>query len=154
MPSLVVINGDIMTIDFANFTPLMSLIGGMLIGLAALFLMAMNGRVMGISGILGGLTNTAAKDKSWRIAFIIGTILGPFLVMMASGTTIEIRPVSGGVILMTAGLLVGLGTSIGSGCTSGHGICGLARFSTRSLAAVCIFMATAIATVALIRHVL
>ena len=143
-----------MTIDFANFTPVMSLIGGILIGLAALFLMAMNGRVMGISGILAGLTNSANKDRSWRIAFIIGTIIGPFIVMMFSGNPIEIRPVSGGFMLMAAGLIVGLGTSIGSGCTSGHGICGLARFSTRSLAAVCIFMATAIATVAIIRHVL
>ena len=143
-----------MTIDYANFTPVMSLIGGVLIGFAALFLMAMNGRVMGISGILGSLTNSSTKDRSWRIAFIIGTIIGPFLVMMATGTPIEIRPVSGGVILMTAGLIVGLGTSIGSGCTSGHGICGLARLSTRSLAAVCIFMASAIVTVGLIRHVL
>ena len=143
-----------MTIDYANFTPVMSLIGGVLIGFAALFLMTMNGRVMGISGILGSLTNSSTKDRSWRIAFIIGTIIGPFLVMMATGTPIEIRPVSSGVVLMTAGLIVGLGTSIGSGCTSGHGICGLARFSTRSLAAVCIFMATAIATVAVIRHVL
>ena len=143
-----------MTIDYANFTPVMSLIGGVLIGFAALFLMAMNGRVMGISGILGSLTNSSTKDRSWRIAFIIGTIIGPFLVMMATGTPIEIRPVSGGVILMTAGLIVGLGTAIGSGCTSGHGICGLARLSTRSLAAVCIFMASAIVTVGLIRHVL
>ncbi len=145
-----------MTIDFANFTPLLSLAGGVLIGLAALFLMAMNGRVMGISGILGGLINTgtAAQDRPWRLAFIVGTIAGPFVVMLITGGGIEIRPVSGGVMLMTAGLLVGLGTSIGAGCTSGHGICGLARLSVRSLAAVCIFMVAAIVTVAVVRHVL
>ena len=143
-----------MTIDFANFTPVMSLIGGLLIGLAALFLMAMNGRVMGISGILAGLTNSANKDRSWRIAFIIGTIIGPFIVMMFSGNPIEIRPVSGGFMLMASGLIVGLGTSIGSGCTSGHGICGLSRFSLRSLVATLSFMAAGFVTVLVTRHLM
>lgn len=143
-----------MTIDFDHFTPWMSLSGGILIGLAALILMAMNGRIMGISGILGGLVNsaTSSQDRPWRLAFIIGTIIGPFIVMMITGTSLAIRPVAGGVLLMTAGLLVGLGTSIGSGCTSGHGICGLARLSTRSLAAVMLFMTSAIITVAIMRH--
>ena len=143
-----------MTIDFDHFTPWMSLSGGILICLAALILMAMNGRIMGISGILGGVVNsaTSSQDRPWRLAFIIGTIIGPFIVMMITGTSLAIRPVAGGVLLMTAGLLVGLGTSIGSGCTSGHGICGLARLSTRSLAAVMLFMTSAIITVAIMRH--
>ena len=148
--------GDHMTIDFDHFTPLMSLVGGIMIGAAALILMACSGRVMGISGILSGLTqkHQNTSEIPWRLAFVIGTILGPFLVMMVTGQGIEIRPSAHGPLLMLGGLIVGLGTAIGSGCTSGHGICGLARFSTRSLAAVMMFMATAIITVALIRHVL
>lgn len=148
--------GDFMTIDFDHFTPLMSLFGGVMIGGAALILMAFSGRVMGISGILAGLTQSHQNKSEipWRLAFILGTILGPFVVMMVTGQGIEIRPVAQGPLLMLGGLIVGLGTAIGSGCTSGHGICGLARFSTRSLAAVMTFMATAIITVALIRHIL
>ena len=148
--------GDHMTIDFDHFTPLMSLVGDIMIGAAALILMACSGRVMGISGILSGLTqkHQNRSEIPWRLAFVIGTILGPFLVMMVTGQGIEIRPSAHGPLLMLGGLIVGLGTAIGSGCTSGHGICGLARFSTRSLAAVMMFMATAIITVALIRHVL
>lgn len=145
-----------MTIDFEHFTPLLSLTGGVLIGLAALFLMAMNGRIMGISGILGGLTRLPAekKDIPWRLAFVLGTIAGPFLVMIATGTEIEIRPNTQGFSLMAAGLIVGIGSAIGSGCTSGHGICGLARFSPRSLAAVMTFMATAMITVFIIKNVI
>lgn len=145
-----------MVIDFEYFTPYLSLAGGLLIGLGALVLMMANGRVMGISGIVGGLTAFATEksEMPWRIAFIIGTILGPFVVIMINGTPIEIRPVASGATLMVGGLIVGLGTSIGSGCTSGHGICGLARFSIRSLVAVMVFMVAAIATVAIIRHAL
>lgn len=145
-----------MNIDFAHFTPYLSLAGGVLIGLAALALMATNGRVMGISGILAGLTAPRAEkaELGWRSAFIIGTVIGPFLVMALTGNSIEIRPVASGPVLMIGGLIVGLGTAIGSGCTSGHGICGLARFSLRSLAAVMIFMVAAVATVAVIRHLL
>lgn len=144
-----------MTIDFAYFTPYLSLAGGVLIGLAALVLMASNGRVMGISGILGGLTafTTQKTELPWRMMFLIGTVLGPFVIIVMTGNPIEIRPVATGPVLMAGGLIVGLGTAIGSGCTSGHGICGLARFSVRSLAAVMVFMTTAIITVAIVRHV-
>lgn len=144
-----------MTIDFDHFTPIMSLIGGMMIGGAAFILMAFSGRVMGISGILAGLTQKQHDQSEWpwRLAFVLGTILGPFLVMAITDSSIAIRPSAQGPMLMLGGLIVGLGTAIGSGCTSGHGICGLARFSIRSFAAVMMFMATAIITVALIRHV-
>jgi uncharacterized membrane protein YedE/YeeE len=142
-----------MTIDFEHFTPLLSLTGGVLIGLAALFLMAMNGRVMGISNILGDITRLPLEknDLPWRLAFVVGTIAGPFLVMIYTGTEIEIRPNAQGFGLMAAGLIVGLGSAIGSGCTSGHGICGLARFSPRSFAAVMTFIATAMITVFIIK---
>ena len=143
-----------MTIDFNNFTPIMSLIGGIMIGGAALTLMAFSGRIMGISGILIGLTKGQhdKSERSWRMAFILGSIIGPFLVMLFTGSSIEIRPVAQGPVLMLGGLIVGLGAAIGSGCTSGHGICGLARLSKRSFIAVMVFMATAILTVSVIRH--
>lgn len=143
-----------MIIDFNNFTPIMSLIGGIMIGGAALTLMAFSGRIMGISGILIGLTKGQHDklERSWRMAFILGSVIGPFLVMLFTGSSIEIRPVAQGPVLMLGGLIVGLGAAIGSGCTSGHGICGLARLSKRSFIAVMVFMATAILTVAVIRH--
>ena len=143
-----------MTIDFNNFTPIMSLIGGIMIGGAALTLMAFSGRIMGISGILISLTKGQhdKSERSWRMAFILGSVIGPFLVMLFTGSSIEIRPVAQGPVLMLGGLIVGLGAAIGSGCTSGHGICGLARLSKRSFIAVMVFMATAILTVAVIRH--
>lgn len=143
-----------MTIDLDHFTPWLSLTGGVLIGLAALLLMALNGRVMGVSGILGGLlaNQPAPGERGWRLAFILGTILGPVLVMAATSSSVEIRPVASGFWLMLAGLIVGLGTAIGSGCTSGHGICGLARFSPRSMVAVGTFMAAAVITVYALRH--
>lgn len=143
-----------MIIDFNNFTPIMSLIGGIMIGGAALTLMAFSGRIMGISGILIGLTKGQHDklERSWRMAFILGSVIGPFLVMLFTGSSIEIRPVAQGPVLMLGGLIVGLGAAIGSGCTSGHGICGLARLSKRSFIAVIVFMATAILTVAVIRH--
>lgn len=144
-----------MQIDVAHFTPYLSLVGGILIGLAALLLLILNGRVMGISGILGGLISPGMGpgDRIWRLVFIIGVILGPFLVIEATGEAIEIRPANSGFWLMASGLIIGLGTSIGSGCTSGHGICGMARLSIRSIVAVMIFMTSAIVTVALMRHV-
>jgi len=144
-----------MQIDIEHFTPLLSLMGGLLIGFAALLLLILNGRVMGISGILGGLTHIQSEpaDRSWRLVFVIGLILGPFIFMQATGQAIEIRPIASGFWLMASGLIIGLGTAMGSGCTSGHGICGLARFSIRSLVAVMTFMTTAMITVGLIRHI-
>lgn len=144
-----------MVIDLQNFTPYASLIGGVMIGLAALLLMLTHGRVMGVSGILGGLVMPSGKnDMAWRVMFVIGMLAGPFIVMHGLGRSIEMMPVSSGMILPIAGFIVGIGTAIGSGCTSGHGICGLARLSPRSLVAVGTFMATGIATVYLVRHVL
>ena len=141
-----------MTIDMMNFTPLSALIGGGMIGLAALALMAVKGRVMGISGILASLVRPDADDSnSWRLAFVAGAMLGP-LALGLFHFDIEIIPVASGWVLPLAGLLVGFGAALGSGCTSGHGICGLARLSPRSLVAVMTFMLTAVITVYLVRH--
>ena len=141
-----------MTIDLVNFTPLTALIGGGMIGLAALALMAVKGRVMGISGILGRLIRPDAADSNgWRLAFVAGAMLAP-LTLGLFHVDIEITPVASGWVLPLAGLLVGFGAALGSGCTSGHGICGLARLSPRSLVAVITFMLTAVITVYLVRH--
>ena len=135
-----------MTIDFASFTPMASLVGGVMIGVAALLLMLLHGRVRGISGILGGIVRPAARDDvPWRLLFVAGALLGPLAVIYLVGRPVDVVPV--------AGFLVGLGTAIGSGCTSGHGICGLARLSMRSAAAVGMFMITAVVTVYIVRHV-
>ena len=121
-----------------------------MIGVAALFLMLLNGRVMGMSGILSGLL-VKRPDWAWRLAFVIGVIVGPLLFMGLTGAPVERQAVMSGPLLYVAAFLVGLGTAVGSGCTSGHGICGLSRFSLRSLAAVMAFMVSAVITVALIR---
>ena len=147
-----------MTIDFDSFTPLASLIGGVMIGVAALLLMLMHGRVMGVSGILGGilggiLSSSEKSDISWRVLFVIGVLAGPFALMAMTGAPVERAAVASGLTLPIAGFLVGLGTAIGAGCTSGHGICGLARLSVRSAIAVGMFMTTAIITVYVVRHV-
>ena len=141
-----------MTIDLLNFTPLVALAGGVMIGLAALALMAVKGRVMGISGILASLIRPDAEDSnSWRLAFVAGALLSP-LALGLFDFEIEIMPVASGWVLPLAGLLVGFGAALGSGCTSGHGICGLARLSPRSLVAVLTFMLAAVITVYLVRH--
>ena len=138
----------------ANFTPLSAAIGGALIGLSSVLLMLLTGRIAGISGIFGGLLNPASSDKGWRIAFIAGLILAPLIAgLIGHGMPAPQLPASWTVII-AAGLLVGFGARLGGGCTSGHGICGVARLSVRSIAATAIFMLTAIATVAITRHVL
>ena len=143
-----------MTIDFASFTPMASLVGGVMIGVAALLLMLLHGRVMGMSGILGGIVRPAARDDvPWRLLFVAGALLGPLAVIYLVGRPVDVVPVASGLVLSVAGFLVGLGTAIGSGCTSGHGICGLARLSMRSAAAVGMFMITAVVTVYIVRHV-
>ena len=143
-----------MTIDFASFTPMASLVGGVMIGVAALLLMLLHGRVMGISGILGGIVRPAARDDvPWRLLFVAGALLGPLAVIYLVGRPVDVVSVASGLVLPVAGFLVGLGTAIGSGCTSGHGICGLARLSMRSAAAVGMFMITAVVTVYIVRHV-
>jgi uncharacterized membrane protein YedE/YeeE len=142
-----------MVIDFDSFTPLASLVGGVMIGAAALLLMLTHGRVMGISGILGGLIVPSDKsDVRWRVLFVIGVLAGPFAIMALTGAPVDRTPVASGFTLPIAGFLVGLGTAIGAGCTSGHGICGLARLSIRSAVAVGMFMGTAIVTVYIVRH--
>ncbi len=145
-----------MVINWTDFTPYASFGGGVLIGLAALILMLAKGRVMGVSGILAGLlSRPSGADWSWRRVFVICTLQGPLLlVALRGGTEIEAVQIAEGGQFWLAAFLVGLGTAIGSGCTSGHGICGLARFSVRSLAAVMSFVATGVATVFVTLHIL
>jgi uncharacterized membrane protein YedE/YeeE len=136
----------------ANFTPLSAAIGGALIGLASLLLMVLAGRVAGISGITAGIFGIGALDRAWRLAFIGVVILAPIAAMLAGYTVpLPAMPASW-FIVITAGFLVGFGARLGGGCTSGHGICGIARFSKRSITATMVFMATAVVTVALMRH--
>lgn len=139
-----------------NFTPVSAFIGGALIGLAAAFLLLMKGRIAGISGIAGGLIYPEKGDLDWRILFIVGLILGGGLYQwLGLGPGVDhIQAVVGTPLLIVGGLLVGIGTTIGSGCTSGHGICGLARRSPRSLVATVTFMASAVVTVFVVRQLL
>ena len=144
-------------IDFDNFTPLTALAGGGLIGLAAAILYTLNGRVLGASGIMAsaleGVIHSRARDGlSWRLAFLVGVIIGPLIYMLMTGALPQNDYIAQDGRLIIAGLIVGLGTGYGSGCTSGHGICGLARFSKRSLAAVLTFMATGFITTFFINH--
>jgi uncharacterized membrane protein YedE/YeeE len=144
-----------MTINWMEFTPLMSFVGGLLIGAAALMLMVTKGRVMGISGILAGMIPaTSSFEFLWRLAFVAGVIAGPLLLVHFDLYAINVVSVADGVMLYLAALLVGVGTAIGSGCTSGHGICGLARLSPRSFAAVMVFVLAGVVTVTVLRHLL
>ena len=138
-----------------EFTPWASLFGGVLIGLSAVMVMALFGRIAGIAGISrGALGMSGAGDWPWRLAFVAGLVAAPLLVSAVSGEAVA-QTVSANLPMMAlAGLLVGLGTAIGSGCTSGHGVCGLARLSTRSLAAVLTFTAVAALAVFVLRHAL
>lgn len=142
-----------MTIDWQAFTPFSALAGGALIGLAAALLILLNGRVAGISGIVGGLLAPRAGEVGWRLAFVAGLLLSPLLFALSVGLPAA-RIEASQALLVAAGLLVGFGTRLGSGCTSGHGVCGLARLSPRSLAATLCFMAAGVATVYVIRHLL
>lgn len=135
-----------MMIDWAHFTPLQSFVGGLVIGAAAWMLILFCGRVAGISGILGGVLSRASKDKGWRVAFLLGMVLSPLLYRLAVPLP-ESHIAASWPILVVAGLLVGVGTRYGSGCTSGHGVCGLSRLSLRSLVATLTFMAAAFVTV-------
>lgn len=130
-------------------------IGGVLIGLSAITLLAMNGRIAGISGIVGGIIRPDhSGDMGWRVAFVGGLLLGPLVTYIITQRPVEIAVAASTPTLIIAGLLVGLGTAIGSGCTSGHGVCGIARFSPRSLAATGIFMGIATLTVFVSRHMM
>ncbi len=142
-----------MSIDWTHFTPAASLVGGLLIGLAsALFILA-NGRIAGISGILGGLLQTHANDVTWRLAFLLGLIFAPAVASLFIAPPVPTIDASTEV-LVVAGLLVGIGTRYGGGCTSGHGICGLSRLSPRSLIATLAFMGSGMAMVFAMRHLL
>ena len=136
-----------------EFTPIASTLGGMLIGLSAVLLMLFIGRIAGISGIVSRLIPPAAEDRGWRIAFLAGLLAAPLAAQFATGAPVE-QTVSDNLAVMAfAGLLVGFGSVLGGGCTSGHGVCGLSRLSTRSIAATLTFMATGFATVLVARHV-
>jgi uncharacterized protein len=135
-----------------HFTPISGSIGGLLIGLSATLLWIANGRIAGISGIVGSLWSPRSKDITWRIAFLIGLIAAPLLYGWATGSLPRISVSVPPLIIIEGGLLVGFGTRLGGGCTSGHGVCGIARFSARSLVATGLFMATAIVTSFLLRH--
>ena len=137
-----------------EFTPLMSLVGGTLIGLSAVLLMAFNGRIAGMTGILTGLLPPVSTDWLWRAAFIVGAMAAPVLVVSLSSQTIGFDSPVPSSWLAVSGLIVGVGVYFGSGCTSGHGVCGMARLSPRSIAATAVFMATTAATVFVSRHVL
>ncbi len=140
-----------MTLDWTHFTPWASLAGGLVLGLAAAAFILLNGRVLGISGIVGGLLRPKVGDTGWRLSFVAGLLVAP-TVWALFATPVAPRIEAGPALLVVAGLMVGWGTRYGSGCTSGHGVCGLARLSPRSLVATLAFMATGFAAVFAMRH--
>lgn len=142
-----------MTIDWQAFTPWASLAGGALIGLAAAIFILLNGRIAGISGILAGVVNPQKGDIAWRVAFLAGMVVTPFLWLLFHSLP-AIRIDADFPLLIVAGLLVGISTRYGAGCTSGHGVCGISRLSPRSLLATGAFMGSGFVTVFVIRHVL
>jgi uncharacterized membrane protein YedE/YeeE len=140
-----------MTIDWNHFTPWMSLAGGIVLGLASALFILFNGRVLGISGIVGGLLRPKTRDIVWRLSFLLGMLVAPSLYVAFIGPMVATIDASWAMVIV-AGLLVGIGTRYGSGCTSGHGVCGLSRMSPRSLVATLSFMAAGFITVFLLRH--
>jgi hypothetical protein len=138
----------------ANFTPISAAIGGALIGLAAVLLMLFTGRIAGVSGITGGIFNPRSDDRLWRLAFIAGLIAAPLAAALAGHAVAMPQMPGSTIVIAVGGLLVGFGTRLGNGCTSGHGICGIARLSPRSIAATMVFMVAAMAVVAVTRHVI
>jgi uncharacterized protein len=142
-----------MSIDWNAFTPWASLAGGVLIGIAVAMLVLLNGKVAGISGIVGGLLRPARGDTAWRVAFVLGLLSAPLAYALFAPWPAP-RIDASFALLVLAGLLVGIGTRYGGGCTSGHGVCGVSRLSPRSLVATLAFMAAGFATVFVARHVL
>lgn len=140
-----------MHIDWNHFTPWASLAGGLLLGLASALFILLNGRILGISGIVGGLLRPRAGDTGWRVAFVLGLLAAPTLYALLSGPVLATVD-AGWATVVVAGLLVGVGTRYGAGCTSGHGVCGLARLSPRSLVATLSFMGAGFVTVWVVRH--
>ena len=145
-----------MTIDWAHFTPYASLTGGIILGIASAMFILLNGRILGISGILGGLMPPKVGDTRWRFAFLLGMFAAPtvFHAVMPAEWVTAPRIEAGVLSVIGAGLLVGIGTRYAGGCTSGHGVCGLSRLSPRSLVATLSFMGTGFLTVYVLRHAL
>ncbi len=137
-----------------NFTPYSALIGGMLIGISASLLLLFNGRIAGISGIISGVFTTTAGDRSWRLLFLLGMIASGFAYQMLLPGSFQDIPDYPLLLLLTGGFIVGFGTRMGGGCTSGHGVCGIGRLSKRSIIATLVFMASGVLTVYIFRHVL
>ncbi|KIG11177.1 protein of unknown function DUF4341 [Burkholderia sp. MR1] len=142
-----------MLVDFTHFTPGLSLLGGLIIGTAAAVLVLCNGRIAGISGILGGLLSWPSNDIGWRVAFLAG-LLGAPVVASVLGMSAHLDIEAGWTTILAAGFLVGIGTRYASGCTSGHGVCGLSRGSVRSLVATATFMLAGLVTVFVQRHLI
>jgi len=142
-----------MSIDWNHFTPLTATSGGVLIGIAAAMLVLLNGRIAGISGVLSGLLRPVDGDSAWRIAFVLGLVGAPLVYLLFAALPKPHIDTGHGALIL-AGLLVGVGTSYGSGCTSGHGVCGLSRLSPRSLVATVAFMGAGFVTVFVTRHLL
>ena len=144
-----------MNIDWNHFTPWASLIGGLSLGVASAVFILINGRILGISGILGGLLPPKVRDIGWRVAFLLGMLAAPtvFMALAPAGLASEPRIDAGFWTVIAAGLLVGIGTRYASGCTSGHGVCGLSRLSPRSLVATLSFMGAGFFIVYIVRHV-
>jgi len=130
----------------------LALIGGVMIGFAAVLLMAAHGQIMGVSGIVGKLLPPVGNDWQWRALFITGVVLAPLITLLVRGDLPDVTITKNPAVLAIGGLIVGVGTALGNGCTSGHGVCGLSRLSVRSIIATCVFMLSAIATVYVVRH--
>lgn len=141
-------------IEYGAFTPMSAMSGGLMIGAAALILMAFLGRIMGVSGILGSALTFNMSTTQWQWGFLGGTVLGAFGVSLMRPSVTDITVSTSWIVLIIAGLIVGYGTRLGSGCTSGHGVCGIGRLSARSIVATGVFMASAAVTVFVGRHVL
>jgi uncharacterized protein len=136
-----------------DFTPVSGLIGGLLIGLAVALMLLLNGRIAGVSGIVGGLVNPKAGDTGWRAAFVVGLPLGALAYILLAGGPTPVDVLASPPAVLIGGLLVGFGTRMGSGCTSGHGLCGLSLLSRRSVVATAVFFGVAMVTVFLTGHV-
>ncbi|MBA3609971.1 MAG: YeeE/YedE family protein [Rubrobacter sp.] len=137
-----------------DFTPVSGLLGGGLIGLSVALMLLLNGRIVGISGIVGGLLTLKFQDTAWRAAFVAGLVLGALAYILMAGDASAVQVLAPLPVVVVGGLLVGFGTRLGSGCTSGHGLCGMARFSRRSMVATATFFGVAMLTVFLTHHVL
>jgi len=143
-----------MVIDWLSFTPIPSLLGGIILGVAAALYVLLHGRILGISGIVSGLLHPKLADSAWRFSLVLGLISAPFLAALFFGIIPVVEIDSGWLAIVIAGLLVGFGAQYGSGCTSGHGICGLSRLSPRSLVATLAFMSAGFVMVFIIRHMI